>query len=74
MTKFSLINIDFKFQDKDEIIFEMPPTCNSTSGDYAAFVYKDEVYGYYIDNNCNWFEDCKSFYVRRNNEIISPEK
>jgi hypothetical protein len=69
MKKFSLINIDFDFQDGDEIIFEMPAFC---SGDYAARVYKDENYGCYIDDSSNWFEGCRSFYVRRNNEIINP--
>lgn len=71
MEKFSLINIandfNFKFQEGDEIIFEMPSFC---SGDYTAVVYKDESFGLYIDADCNWFEGCRDFYVKRNGEVV----
>lgn len=71
MKKFSLINIeqdiDFKFQKGDQIIFEMPPFC---SGDYGAIVKKDPNYGLYIDEDDNFFEGCRDFYVYRNGEKI----
>lgn len=67
MKKYSLINIDYKFQEGDTIIFEMPPFC---SGDFTAKVYRDPDFGLYIDKKNNYFKGCRDFYVRRNGEIL----
>jgi hypothetical protein len=71
MAKFSLINIEtdfnFKFEEGDQIIFEMPPFC---SGEYGAIVKKDEKFGLYIDDDDNYFEGCRDFYVMRNGQIV----
>lgn len=71
MAKFSLINIeqdfDFKFQEGDEIIFEMPPFC---SGDYQAVVKKDPDFGLYIEEDDNYFNGCRDFSVLRNGEVV----
>jgi hypothetical protein len=72
MKKYSLINVEedfgFKFQEGDEIIFEMPSFC---SGDYATTVKKDENYGLYVEDQ--WFEGCRDFYVRRNGVVLDFE-
>jgi hypothetical protein len=71
MAKFSLINIEedfkFKFEEGDQIVFEMPPFC---SGDYGAIVKKDPAYGLYIEDEDNYFEGCRDFYVYRNGERV----
>ena len=71
MEKFSLINVakdfDLKFQEGDEIVFEMPPFC---SGDYKATVMIDPDFGPYIDKENNYFEGCRDFEIFRNGEII----
>lgn len=65
--KYSLININYEFEEGDEIIFEMPSFC---SGDYTAIVHHDPKFGLYIQNKNNYFEGCRDFYVIRNNEIL----
>ena len=71
MAKFSLINIQedfkFKFEEGDQIIFEMPSFC---SGDYGAIVKKDPDFGLYIEDDDNYFEGCRDFQVYRNGEIV----
>lgn len=67
MKKFSLINIDYKFQEGDEIYFEMPSFC---SGDYKAIVYKDPEFGLYIRKKDNYFKGCRDFSVKRNGEFL----
>lgn len=67
MKKFSLINIDYDFEEGDVIIFEMPSFC---SGDYEAEVMSDPKFGLYIDQKNNYFEGCRDFEVKRKGVII----
>lgn len=71
MAKFSLINIQedfkFKFEEGDQIIFEMPSFC---SGDYGAIVKKDPDFGLYIEDEDNYFEGCRDFEVHRNGKLV----
>lgn len=67
MKKYSLINVDFEFQEGDVIVFEMPGFC---SGDYEAVVMKDPIYGFYIDKEDAFFKGCRDFSVKRNDLYI----
>ena len=39
-------------------------------GDYGAIVKKDEKFGLYIEDNDNYFEGCRDFYVMRNGKVV----
>lgn len=60
MEKFSLINVEYDFEEGDLIVFEMPSFC---SGNYEAVVYNDPKFGLYIDKKHNHFESCRDFEV-----------
>jgi hypothetical protein len=65
--KFYLVNIDDTFNDRDEIIFYMPPFCD---GDYRTIVMEDDK-GLFILQSENYFKGCRDYQVTKSNVALT---
>jgi hypothetical protein len=71
MKKFSLINIDYDFEEGDVIIFEMLSFC---SGDYEATVISDPKFGLYIDQKIIILRGAETSQLERKEHNMTPEE